>query len=65
MRHLTLTTAADGFASLVMDNADESMNLVTDEFIAEMTEAAALVAADNAIKGVILTSGKPAFMGGG
>ena len=64
MRHLTLTTAADGFASLVMDNADESMNLVTDEFIAEMTEAAALVAADNAIKGVILTSGKPAFMGG-
>jgi 3-hydroxyacyl-CoA dehydrogenase/enoyl-CoA hydratase/3-hydroxybutyryl-CoA epimerase len=64
MRHLTLTTADDGFAKLVMDNADESMNLVTDEFIAEMTEAAALISADDAIKGVILTSGKPAFMGG-
>ena len=52
MRHLTLTTAADGFASLVMDNADESMNLVTDEFIAEMTEAAALVAATRSARAV-------------
>ena len=26
MRHLKLETAADGFATLLLDNADESMN---------------------------------------
>jgi 3-hydroxyacyl-CoA dehydrogenase / enoyl-CoA hydratase / 3-hydroxybutyryl-CoA epimerase len=64
MRHLKLDTAADGFATLTLDNADESMNLVSAEFIAEMTEATAQIAADDTIKGVILTSAKPAFMAG-
>ena len=26
MRHLKLATAADGFATLILDNADESMS---------------------------------------
>ncbi len=47
-----------------MDNADESMNLVSDAFIADMMEATAQIAADDSIKGVILTSAKPAFMAG-
>jgi 3-hydroxyacyl-CoA dehydrogenase / enoyl-CoA hydratase / 3-hydroxybutyryl-CoA epimerase len=64
MRHMKLETAADGFATLTLDNADESMNLVSDAFIAEMMEATAQIAADESIKGVILTSGKPAFMAG-
>jgi 3-hydroxyacyl-CoA dehydrogenase / enoyl-CoA hydratase / 3-hydroxybutyryl-CoA epimerase len=64
MRHMKITTAADGFATLTLDNADESMNLVSDAFIAEMMEATAQIAADDNIKGVILTSGKPAFMAG-
>ncbi|MBL0115186.1 MAG: enoyl-CoA hydratase/isomerase family protein [Sphingomonadales bacterium] len=64
MRHLKLVKADDGFATLIMDNADESMNLVSDAFIADMTEATAQIAADDEIKGVILTSGKPAFMAG-
>lgn len=64
MRHLKLVKADDGFATLVMDNTDESMNLVSDAFIADMTEATAQIAADDNIKGVILTSGKPAFMAG-
>jgi 3-hydroxyacyl-CoA dehydrogenase / enoyl-CoA hydratase / 3-hydroxybutyryl-CoA epimerase len=64
MRHMKLETAADGFATLTLDNADESMNLVSDAFIAEMLEATAQIAADDGIKGVILTSGKPAFMAG-
>lgn len=64
MRHLKIIRADDGFATLVMDNADESMNLVSDAFIAEMLDAIAQIAADEAIKGVILTSGKPAFMAG-
>jgi 3-hydroxyacyl-CoA dehydrogenase/enoyl-CoA hydratase/3-hydroxybutyryl-CoA epimerase len=64
MRHLKLVKADDGFATLVMDNADESMNLVSDAFIADMMEATAQIAADDSIKGVILTSAKPAFMAG-
>jgi 3-hydroxyacyl-CoA dehydrogenase / enoyl-CoA hydratase / 3-hydroxybutyryl-CoA epimerase len=64
MRHMKIETAADGFATLTLDNADESMNLVSDAFIAEMMEATAQIAADDSIKGVILTSGKPAFMAG-
>jgi len=64
MRHLKLVKADDGFATLIMDNADESMNLVSDAFIADMLEATAQIAADDSIKGVILTSGKSAFMAG-
>ena len=64
MRHLTLETAADGFATLTLNNADESMNIVNDAFIADMEEATRTIAADPAIKGVILTSGKKAFMAG-
>ena len=41
MRHMKIETAADGFATLTLDNADESMNLVSDAFIAEMMEATA------------------------
>jgi 3-hydroxyacyl-CoA dehydrogenase / enoyl-CoA hydratase / 3-hydroxybutyryl-CoA epimerase len=64
MRHIKIETAADGFATLTLDNADESMNLVSDAFIAEMMQATAQIVADDSIKGVILTSGKAAFMAG-
>ena len=64
MRHLKLETAADGFATLILDNADESMNVVSDAFIADMEEATSAIAADEGIKGVILTSAKKAFMAG-
>ena len=40
------------------------MNVVNDAFIADMAEVTATIAADDSIKGVILTSGKPAFMAG-
>lgn len=64
MRHLTIERAADGFALLTLDNADESMNVVSDAFIAEMEVATAELAADPAVLGVILTSAKKAFMAG-
>ncbi len=64
MRHIKIETAADGFATLTLDNADESMNLVSDAFIDEMIQATAQIAADDNIKGLILTSGKSAFMAG-
>ena len=64
MRHLTLEEAADGFATLMLDNADESMNVVNDAFIADMEAATAAIAADASVRGVILTSAKKAFMAG-
>ncbi len=64
MRHLKLGTSADGFATLTLDTADESMNVVNDAFIAEMEAVTAQIKADDTIKGVILTSGKKAFMAG-
>ncbi|MVW54935.1 3-hydroxyacyl-CoA dehydrogenase [Sphingomonas sp. MAH-6] len=61
---MKLEAAADGFATLILDNADESMNVVSDAFIADMEEATKTIAADEGIKGVILTSAKKAFMAG-
>lgn len=63
MRHLKIEKA-DGVVTLILDNADESTNIVNDAFIAEMREAIATIAGDDNIKGVILTSGKKAFMAG-
>jgi len=64
MRHLKIEKAADGFATLILDNADESMNVVSDAFIADMEEATKQLTEDESVKGVIVTSGKKAFMAG-
>lgn len=64
MRHMTLEKSGDGIATLLLDNADESNNLVTEEFIAEMLEMVALIAADETITGVLLKSAKLSFMAG-
>ena len=64
MQNLKLETNADGFAILTLDAAGQTMNVVNDAFLADMEEATAKIAADDSIKGVILTSGKPAFMAG-
>jgi 3-hydroxyacyl-CoA dehydrogenase / enoyl-CoA hydratase / 3-hydroxybutyryl-CoA epimerase len=49
MRHMKIENAADGFATLTLDNADESMNLVSDAFITEMLEATARIVADDKV----------------
>src|SRR3546814_14135141 len=64
MRHLKIEKADNGFATLILDNADESMNLVSDAFIADMEEETAILTEDESVKGVILTSGKKTFMAG-
>ncbi|MDT0509602.1 3-hydroxyacyl-CoA dehydrogenase NAD-binding domain-containing protein [Novosphingobium sp. MMS21-SN21R] len=64
MQNLKLETTADGFAILTLDAAGQTMNVVNDAFLADMEEATAKIAGDDSIKGVILTSGKPAFMAG-
>jgi len=63
MKTMRLDKAEDGFAILTLD-ADGAMNVVNDDFIADMEQATKLVAGDDAIKGVIVTSAKKTFMAG-
>lgn len=64
MRHIKLDKGADGVAILTLDNADESMNVVSDDWLGEMNIAIADLRDDESVTGVIITSGKPAFMAG-
>ncbi len=64
MRHLSIDIGQDGIATLTMDNADESVNLVSEAWLAEMDEAIGLLTKNANVRGVILTSAKKAFMAG-
>lgn len=64
MRHISLSAADDGIVVLTLNNADESMNVVSDEWLDEMTAAITQVKADAAVTGLVITSGKKAFMAG-
>ncbi|WP_068318131.1 3-hydroxyacyl-CoA dehydrogenase NAD-binding domain-containing protein [Polycladidibacter hongkongensis] len=62
--HFSLATDADGFATLTWDSPNRSMNVFTMEVMAELDKVVTDVAADEAIKGVVLISGKSGFSGG-
>jgi 3-hydroxyacyl-CoA dehydrogenase/enoyl-CoA hydratase/3-hydroxybutyryl-CoA epimerase len=64
MKHVQLSIAADGIATLTLDNADESMNVVNDAFLTDMEHAIQTLAAEVRVTGVILRSAKRAFMAG-
>jgi 3-hydroxyacyl-CoA dehydrogenase/enoyl-CoA hydratase/3-hydroxybutyryl-CoA epimerase len=64
MRHIALETGADGVAILTLNNPDETMNVVSDEWLGEMNAAIAQLRDDAAVTGVVITSGKKAFMAG-
>jgi 3-hydroxyacyl-CoA dehydrogenase/enoyl-CoA hydratase/3-hydroxybutyryl-CoA epimerase len=64
MRHVSIEAGSDGFATLTLNHADESVNLVSAEWIAEMEQAIAALTEDTAVKGVILVSAKKSFMAG-
>ena len=64
MHHIKIDQGTDGIATLILDNADGAMNIVNYAFIAEMTRAIASIAADDSVKGVVLTSAKSSFMAG-
>jgi len=63
-RHIRIEKGSDGVALLILDNADEKMNVVADHFIADMSTAIEELRKDDSVQGVILTSAKPAFMAG-
>ena len=64
MRHIKLDKGADGVAVLTLDNADESMNVVSAEWLEDMNAAIAELRDDESVTGVIIVSGKKAFMAG-
>ncbi len=59
-----LTVDADGIATLTIDKQGSSMNTIDEVFINELRESIDRISSDAAIKGVILTSGKEAFLAG-
>ncbi len=60
----SLTTDADGVATITWDLPGRSMNILTDEGIAELDAAVDAALGDPAVKGIVITSGKPDFAGG-
>ncbi len=57
-------TDADGVALITWDMPGRSMNVLTPEVIEELAGLVEKVAADAAIKGAVVTSGKEGFSGG-
>jgi len=55
---------AQGIATLTIDMPDRSMNVITTAFTAELAGAVDRILGDAAIKAVLITSGKPAFIAG-
>ena len=55
---------ADGVATIAWDLPGKSMNVLTEEGIAELDAAVDRALADPAVKGIVITSAKPDFAGG-
>ena len=64
LTHFRLENDADGIALAIWDMPDRSMNVFTPEVIAELATIVEHVAANEAIRGCVITSGKDNFSGG-
>ena len=64
MPDFTLTTDADGVATLTWDVAGKSMNVMSTEGFALLDALVGQALSDPAVKGIILTSAKKDFAGG-
>ena len=60
----TTDTDADGIATITWDLPGKSMNVLTEEGIAELDAALDAALADPAVTGIVITSAKPDFAGG-
>jgi 3-hydroxyacyl-CoA dehydrogenase/enoyl-CoA hydratase/3-hydroxybutyryl-CoA epimerase len=63
-QNIRTETDADGIVTLVWDMPDRSMNVLSVASIADFAAAVDKAIADPAVKGVVVTSGKPAFIVG-
>ncbi|MEM1262595.1 MAG: 3-hydroxyacyl-CoA dehydrogenase NAD-binding domain-containing protein [Pseudomonadota bacterium] len=57
-------TVTDGIATLTIDIADRSMNVLTPEFSEDLATCIDRVASDDAIRGAVIASGKSSFFAG-
>src|SRR5688572_221780 len=64
MTNIRVETDADGIVTLTWDMPGRSMNVLSEDSIAEYVAAAEKAIADPSVKGVVVTSGKPAFIAG-
>ena len=64
MKHFTLETDKDGILLITFDSPERSMNVLSQDVIAEIAEWTASIAEDESIKGAVITSGKAAFCAG-
>ena len=64
MTDFTMTKDADGVAVITWDVPNKSMNVLNLEGLAELDALIDDAHADDAIKGIVITSGKPDFAGG-
>jgi len=62
--NFSLETDADGIAVLTWDMPDRSMNVITVAVMDELTAAVDAIVANDAVKGVVVASGKKDFSGG-
>jgi 3-hydroxyacyl-CoA dehydrogenase / enoyl-CoA hydratase / 3-hydroxybutyryl-CoA epimerase len=62
--HFDLKVGVDGIALVTWDMPGRSMNLIDATTTAELSAIVEQVAADAAVKGVVMTSGKDSFCGG-
>lgn len=63
-RNFKVETDADGIALVTWDMPEKSMNVFTEEVMRELDAITDAVTADQAVKGVVFTSGKSSFSGG-
>lgn len=56
--------SVDGIATITIDDPDAQVNTVSSPWIEDMIAAFEAIAADDAVKGVVITSTKPGFMAG-
>jgi len=64
MKHFKLEIDADGIALITFDSPNVSMNLLSNEALEEIGEWTDIVAADDAIKGAVVTGKENAFCAG-
>ena len=64
MSNIRVEKDADGIVTLTWDMPGRSMNVLSEDSIAEYSAAALAAIADPAVKGVVVTSGKAAFIAG-
>src|SRR4051794_27277801 len=63
-QHFKLETDGDGIALVTWDSPGRSMNVIDLKVMEELSAIVEQVAADAAIKGAVITSGKDTFSGG-